>query len=239
MQTKSLPKLQSFQNRYLSLSIIIASISLATSSVALILTANYAQAAVLFDSGSPNLQDGADISRSVSAEDFNLSQSANVTSIDFWAVEFGIWDGSLQYNLFTNAVNQPSNTAFASGTGVNIVKTSTGRNSQGFPEYKYSFDLSTPATLAANTTYWLGLHVNNNFNSGGLFWETTSSGFGLNSLNSFQGTFDNWSSNSNQLAFALNGSPTTSVPEPFTIIGTLVGGTAAFRMRKKLKAIAK
>jgi hypothetical protein len=29
--------------------------------------------------------------------------------------------------------------------------------------------------------------------------------------------------------------PTTSVPEPFTVIGTLVGGTAAFRMRKKLK----
>jgi hypothetical protein len=28
---------------------------------------------------------------------------------------------------------------------------------------------------------------------------------------------------------------TTSVPEPFTVIGTLVGGTAAFRMRKKLK----
>lgn len=27
---------------------------------------------------------------------------------------------------------------------------------------------------------------------------------------------------------------TTDVPEPFTIIGTLVGGTAAFRMRKKL-----
>lgn len=29
---------------------------------------------------------------------------------------------------------------------------------------------------------------------------------------------------------------TTSVPEPFTIIGTLIGGTAAFRMRKKLKS---
>jgi hypothetical protein len=27
-----------------------------------------------------------------------------------------------------------------------------------------------------------------------------------------------------------------SVPEPFTIIGTLIGGTAALRMRKKLKA---
>ena len=30
---------------------------------------------------------------------------------------------------------------------------------------------------------------------------------------------------------------TIAVPEPFTIIGTLIGGTAAFRMRKKLKAI--
>ncbi|WP_310423469.1 hypothetical protein [Chamaesiphon sp. VAR_48_metabat_135_sub] len=29
---------------------------------------------------------------------------------------------------------------------------------------------------------------------------------------------------------------TTAVPEPFTIIGSIIGGTAAFRMRKKLKA---
>jgi hypothetical protein len=31
----------------------------------------------------------------------------------------------------------------------------------------------------------------------------------------------------------------TAVPEPFTIIGTLVGGTAAWRMRKKLKSTSK
>jgi hypothetical protein len=31
----------------------------------------------------------------------------------------------------------------------------------------------------------------------------------------------------------------TSVPEPFTVIGTLVGGTAAFRMKKKLKLARK
>jgi hypothetical protein len=30
-----------------------------------------------------------------------------------------------------------------------------------------------------------------------------------------------------------------SVPEPFTVVGTLIGGTAALRMRKKLKAIVK
>jgi DNA-binding beta-propeller fold protein YncE len=36
------------------------------------------------------------------------------------------------------------------------------------------------------------------------------------------------------LAFAPSAS--TAVPEPFTIIGTLIGGTAAIRMRKKLKS---
>jgi hypothetical protein len=41
---------------------------------------------------------------------------------------------------------------------------------------------------------------------------------------------------------ARNGSivpPAAAVPEPFTIIGTLVGGTAALRMRKKLKSATK
>jgi hypothetical protein len=32
---------------------------------------------------------------------------------------------------------------------------------------------------------------------------------------------------------------TTAVPEPFTVIGSIIGGTAAFRMRKKLKATNK
>jgi hypothetical protein len=37
--------------------------------------------------------------------------------------------------------------------------------------------------------------------------------------------------------FAISGSSTaTTVPEPFTVIGSLIGGTAAFRMRKKLKS---
>ena len=48
------------------------------------------------------------------------------------------------------------------------------------------------------------------------------------------------STNAFGLAFApsISTSSPTSVPEPFTIIGTLIGGTAAFRMRKKLTAIA-
>ena len=41
--------------------------------------------------------------------------------------------------------------------------------------------------------------------------------------------------------YSVNGAVTAAaaVPEPFTIIGTLVGGTAAVRMRKKLQAVNK
>lgn len=38
------------------------------------------------------------------------------------------------------------------------------------------------------------------------------------------------------LAIAPTAAPSSAVPEPFTIIGTLIGGTAALRMRKKLRA---
>ena len=46
-----------------------------------------------------------------------------------------------------------------------------------------------------------------------------------NNFSSFAGVVDTSATSGN-----------TAVPEPFTIIGTLVGGTAALRMRKKLKA---
>lgn len=41
--------------------------------------------------------------------------------------------------------------------------------------------------------------------------------------------------------FVISGSATsaTAVPEPFTVIGSIIGGTAAFRMRKKLKSSTK
>jgi F5/8 type C domain len=41
-----------------------------------------------------------------------------------------------------------------------------------------------------------------------------------------------------EVAFSVNSSA-TAVPEPFTIVGTLVGGTAALRMRKRIKATNK
>jgi hypothetical protein len=55
-----------------------------------------------------------------------------------------------------------------------------------------------------------------------------STGFGNTDFGTFTTTI---TGSGNVLA-----SGATSVPEPFTIIGTLIGGTAAVRMRKKLKS---
>ncbi|WP_310485548.1 PEP-CTERM sorting domain-containing protein [Chamaesiphon sp. VAR_48_metabat_403] len=83
---------------------------------------------------------------------------------------------------------------------------------------------------------------------------STGETFNLNSLNYPNRQFVGFTSDTaiTSISFqATNGFPlldnfrfgtanaATAVPEPFTIIGTLVGGTAALRMRKKLKAAGK
>jgi hypothetical protein len=60
---------------------------------------------------------------------------------------------------------------------------------------------------------------------------TVPQSFDLSSLPNLQVVFD-----SGQTINVTQASDPTAVPEPFTIMGTFVGGTAALRMRKKLKA---
>jgi hypothetical protein len=72
-------------------------------------------------------------------------------------------------------------------------------------------------------------------------WTLKTLGLGLlnagNHTIAFQGLYPG--SDSTAFIDAVNISETqnanASVPEPFTVIGTLIGGTAAFRMKKKLK----
>ena len=85
--------------------------------------------------------------------------------------------------------------------------------------------------------------------SGGKGWEilvlTSPNGFDIADIKS--GIFDSgipWSGKDvnitvDSISYVSAELAPTSVPEPFTIVGTLIGGTAAFRMRKKLKAINK
>ena len=78
--------------------------------------------------------------------------------------------------------------------------------------------------MTAGTTYWFGLHLASNFSNNDLiFWETASSAgaYGLTSQQSPGGTFDNWISESVQLAYNLQG---TAVPEPSTLAMACLGG---------------
>ena len=66
-------------------------------------------------------------------------------------------------------------------------------------------------------------------------------GSGLTSGTVLQFQIEDTDTGNNSGAYVVNGSinsASTAVPEPFTIIGTLIGGTVATRLRKKLKATA-
>jgi Nidogen-like len=69
-------------------------------------------------------------------------------------------------------------------------------------------------------------------NVSGAFLDGGSNSLVANSLNSNISGQDLFSARNGQVVIA---SPTTAVPEPFTIVGTLMGAATAFRMRKRLK----
>jgi hypothetical protein len=83
-------------------------------------------------------------------------------------------------------------------------------DSSNIPGTSWDYGFST--NLTAGTNYFL-----------------VSTGFSLGESGAFTTT----------IIGSGNISAATAAPEPFTIIGTLVGGTAAMRMRKKLKSVNK
>jgi hypothetical protein len=109
-------------------------------------------------------------------------------------------------------------------------------------------------TFADGTILNFRLHVNNtnidffsgvaSLNPDGVAHARVQEGFSnLTTLVSFE-DLNGGPYNYNDLSFTFT--PTrsltpsaTSVPEPFTTIGTIVGGTTAIRMRKKLKSVSK
>ena len=109
-------------------------------------------------------------------------------------------------------------------------------------DLKFSFQNGVNLTIAMGSLFKGGFNTTDGVNFGlvssaGSYFEnagditpTDKLVFGFNNTNGI----DNGGYN-----ISASGAPGTAVPEPFTIIGSIIGGTSAFRMRKKLAAAAK
>ncbi len=120
----------------------------------------------------------------------------------------------------------------------------SGSNYRLTNDLVFNFANSTSFTLRQNSTF-VETEI---FNSVG-----TRTGAGLQLSSNAGSFFSNGGDISNIPTYAFSFTDTglpsgglyitqaspTSVPEPFTVIGSIVGGTAAFRMRKKLANLSK
>jgi hypothetical protein len=132
-------------------------------------------------------------------------------------------------STFATGLSNP--TALVFDSSGNLFEADAGSNS--INKISSTGVVSTFATGLSNPTALV-------FDSSGNLFEADAGSNSINKISStgVVSTFATGLSNPTALAFGHDPASTTAVPEPFTIIGTLIGGTVAFRMRKKLKAIA-
>jgi glucose/arabinose dehydrogenase len=138
-------------------------------------------------------------------------------------------DGTGQTS-FATGLNAPKALAF--NTSGNLFVTEGGTiskfNPDGTGKTVFATGLNDPRALAFDAT-------------GDLFVGEGTTILKFNSDGTGKTVFATEINAPSALAFAPDAStapanPSTAVPETFTIIGTLIGGTAALRMRKKLKS---
>jgi hypothetical protein len=153
-------------------------------------------------------------------------------------------------NIFNNPLNPLGSFSptFTAGSTIGSNSPTVGFSYVSGSTYKLDQDLVFNFAAATPTSFTL--KQNSTFTETDIFNATNQKvGAGLQLASNAGSFFTNGGDTTNvpTLTFSFNdsglptnglyitqASPTAVVPEPFTIIGTIVGGTAAFRMRKKL-----
>ncbi len=170
-----------------------------------------AGAQVLYDNGAPG-SGGIEVTIRVLAEDVVLGENATVERVRIWAIEdLDAWSGTIEYFFFDDDGGAPADSAFASGLGQTISVVGN----------QYTFGLETPVALQAGVTYWVGIHMDDDYDDGTdccVFWSTLAGGaqMGSGAASATAGFFDNWGITPNHHAFQL-------LPEP----GSAAAGMAA------------
>lgn len=166
-----------------------------------------ARAAVVYDNGAPDPSGGIEVTIRILAEDVLLPEPETITGVRLWAIaDLDAWSGTIEYSLYESDGNVPAETPFASGEGANVRVAPNGAND------RYTFGLEAPVELEAGTTYWLGLHMDDDFDDGTdccVFWSTLPDGVevGSSAASANAGLTSNWSLTPNHHAFQL-------LPEP-------------------------
>jgi len=197
-----------------------------------ILTVSGAQAALIYNNGLPDGQNGNEMTAWIQAEDFTFTASQTVTAVRFWALDLAggaAYQGSVVWQIYNDNSGQPG-ALLASGSAAPpaVVYQSTAYG----PDYQFDFSIGSQALLAG--TYWLGLHNGplTTQNRAQLYWETTG----------FNGTFTGhediapftgaWFDNGQEHAFQLfNQVP---IPGAFWLLGSGLLGLAGLRRKFNL-----
>ena len=126
------------------------------------------------------------VTTKVSADDFMLAQDTILTDVHFETFEDNPeWDGTFQYFFFEDNGGQPGD-FITGGNGINIIKNGGG------VFFSYSIDFDTPFAAEGGIKYWIGFHLNSDFDPGSIFIETNNNVVGAPCFISSSGTFDNW-----------------------------------------------
>ena len=193
-----------------------------------------ANAAVVYNNGSPNQANANNLGIVLQADDFVLSGTTTITDVHFWSLEAaGDYRGGIFWALALNAGGSPG--AFvASGLQTVVARAATGINALGFAEFQIDFNLNAPVNLAAGT-YWLVLHNGARTNLGDpndFYWETTANNATVRGRESDDNAVS-WTSNGNEHAFFLTGNAAGVVPEPATALILATGLVGLLGMRRK------
>jgi hypothetical protein len=192
-----------------------------------------APAATLYDSGTgfqTPPQSGLQMSGGrVAANSFSLSNIGTIQSVTFYTLECCglVWSGTINYYLFTANGFSPSSSPFAQGSVSLYQRTEVYSDSATNAIVAFDFDLTAPITLAANTTYWLGLGLTAGGSGPG--WNSVIGASGLSAV-SLSGGFNDWSLNGSTGAFSLSDTNVQYAPEPGSV-WMLMGGAGFMALR--------
>lgn len=216
---------------------------------ALVMGVLSARADTIYDNGGPTTFPIGWISDTrfqVAADDFTLSDGANVVSDIHWWGSYQTltpagygnaspWDDDFSIYIYTGDA-WPSTSPVQSLTSLAVTRTATSLvNTSNQNIFAYSVQLGSPLTLAANTKYWISI-VNTHNQVDDWVWSNVDGGGSTVISLQRPNSPHSWLSVGRGMAFNLtNDGVSSPIPEPATLslLGMGLIGLAARARRKK------